>query len=253
MSIQQKTEASDSLKSWSAGELDRIAGDLESKSAEDVLRWTVDQFHPKLYVACSFQKEASVIMDMLLKIEPEGRFFTLDTDLLFPETYEIWQKLEKHYGIKVDRYHGISLEEQKEKYGDELWLSDTDKCCELRKVEPLKRALASVDGWISGLRRDQSESRADTKKIIWDERFELVKANPLADWTEKDVWSYIAENEVPYNPLHDRGYPSIGCIHCTESVGKDDDGRSGRWSGSEKIECGLHEPTLNNRDQEKEK
>lgn len=231
----------DKKQNWPAERLERETGNHNGSSADEVLTWMAAEFHPRLYVACSFQKEASVIMDMLLKIEPEARFFTLDTGLLFPETYRTWAQLEKHYRIKVECYKGISLKEQADKYGSELWIKDQDACCSLRKVEPLTRALSSVDGWISGLRRDQSLTRTDTKKVHWDQRFGLVKANPLADWTEKDVWTYIFENEIPYNPLHDKGYPSIGCIHCTEPVGEGQDGRSGRWSESEKTECGIHE------------
>ncbi len=235
----------DKQEKWSTEQLDSMAEKFEESSAEEVLDWMVAQFHPKLYVACSFQKEASVIMDMLLKIEPEARFFTLDTDLLFPETYKTWSQLEAHYGIKVESYRGKSLEEQADKYGDKLWDRDPDKCCSIRKVEPLTRALSSVDGWISGLRRDQSPTRADTKKVHWDERFGLAKANPLANWTEKDVWKYISDNDIPYNPLHDRGYLSIGCTHCTDPVADGENGRSGRWSESEKTECGIHESTSN--------
>lgn len=237
--------SSDKNKRWAAERLERETGNHDGSSTDEVLAWMAAEFHPRLYVACSFQKEASVIMDKILKIEPEARFFTLDTGLLFPETYRTWARLEKHYRIKVEGYKGISLEEQVDKYGGELWKKDPDACCTLRKIEPMTRALSSVDGWISGLRRDQSPTREDTKKVHWDERFGLVKANPLADWTEKDVWAYISENDIPYNPLHDKGYPSVGCIHCTELVGEGEDGRSGRWSESEKTECGIHEkPTI---------
>ena len=187
--------------------------DLERSSAEQVLEYLVDQFHPRLYVACSFQKEASVIMDMLLKIEPEARFFTLDTGVLFEETYETWRKIEEHYDIKVDRYAGISLERQAAEHGDALWNVDPDRCCDIRKVTPLNEALSGVDAWISGVRREQASSRSTTKKFHWDRKHDLWKVNPLADWTENEVWSYIVENDVPYHPLHDRGYASIGCTH----------------------------------------
>jgi phosphoadenosine phosphosulfate reductase len=210
--------------------------DLDGASAEEVLEYLVDQFHPRLYVACSFQKEASVIMDMLLKIEPDARFFTLDTGVLFPETYETWRKLEQRYGVHVDVYQGMSLARQRQLRGDELWNRDPDACCGIRKVEPLKEALSEVDAWVSGLRRDQSPNRANTSKFHWDEKHDLWKANPLADWSEKDVWSYIMQNEVPYNDLHDRGYSSVGCTHCTLPGS----GRAGRWAGTDKIECGLH-------------
>jgi phosphoadenosine phosphosulfate reductase len=212
------------------------APDLERLSAEELLAHVAGRFHPRLYVACSFQKEASVIMDMLLRIEPEARFFTLDTGVLFPETYATWRKLEQRYGVSVDVYQGMSLARQADLHGDELWNRDPDACCAIRKVAPLKEALSSVDAWISGLRREQSPARAATPKLHWDERNERWKANPLADWSEKDVWRYLAEHDVPYNELHDRGYPSIGCTHCT-SPGQ---GRDGRWAQSDKVECGLH-------------
>ena len=213
-----------------------IAPDLEHSSAEEVLAHVVEQFHPRLYVACSFQKEASVIMDMLLKIEPSARFFTLDTGFLFQETQTAWQALEKHYGIEVEVFRGISVEEQADAHGDELWKRDPDACCGIRKVTPLNQALGTVDAWVAGLRRDQSPSRASTPKIHWDDKHGLWKANPLAEWTEKDVWSYLVENGVPYNPLHDQGYSSIGCTHCT----RPSDGRDGRWAESDKVECGIH-------------
>ena len=207
-----------------------IVPDLETASAEQVLQYAVERFHPKLYVACSFQKEASVIMDMLLRLEPEARFFTLDTGVLFEETYDTWRRVEERYGITIDRYTG--------EWVDRLWERDPDACCAMRKVEPLERALAHVDAWITGLRRDQSPSRAATPKLDWDERNGKWKAAPLADWSEKDVWRYIAEHDVPHNPLHDKGYDSIGCMHCTVAGA----GRDGRWAGTDRIECGLHLP-----------
>jgi phosphoadenosine phosphosulfate reductase len=212
------------------------APDLEDASAEDVLRFAVERFHPRMYVACSFQKEASVIMDLLLGIEPGARFFTLDTGVLFDETYETWRKVEEHYGITVDRYAGITLERQAAEHGDALWNRDPDRCCGIRKVTPLNDALSDVDAWVSGVRRDQAASRSTTAKLHWDKRHGLWKVNPLADWTDQDVWSYIVEKDVPYHPLHDRGYASIGCTHCT----KPSAGRDGRWAGSDKVECGLH-------------
>jgi phosphoadenosine phosphosulfate reductase len=215
---------------------DDVVPDLEQSSAQEVLEYLVEQFHPRLYVACSFQKEASVIMDMLLKIEPSARFFTLDTGVLFPETYATWKQLEDRYGVKVEVHQGMSLARQAELHGDELWNRDPDACCGIRKVEPLKEALSQVDAWISGLRRDQSPSRGSTQKLHWDKKHGLWKANPLADWSEKDVWRYIAEHDVPYNELHDRGYASVGCTHCTLPGS----GRAGRWAGTDKIECGLH-------------
>ncbi len=210
--------------------------DVERLSAREVLEHMVARFHPRLSVACSFQKEGSVIMDMLLKLEPQARFFTLDTGVLFPETYAVWRRLEERYGVRVEVYQGPSLARQAALYGDELWKREPDTCCEVRKVRPLREALAGVDAWISGVRRDQSASRAETPKLHWDARNERWKANPLADWSEEDVWRYLIEHDVPYNDLHDRGYASIGCTHCT----KPGRGREGRWSETQKLECGLH-------------
>jgi len=205
--------------------------DLESLSAQEVLAHVVDEYHPRLYVACSFQKEASVILDMLLAVEPAARVFTLDTGVLFPETYEMWRRIEQRYGIEIDVYRGDWI--------DGLWHRDPDSCCGMRKVEPLERALSGVDAWITGLRRDQSAARADTPKLGADSGHPgKLKCAPLADWSEKDIWRYIVENDVPYHPLHDRGYASIGCTHCTSPGG----GREGRWAGTDKIECGLHLP-----------
>jgi phosphoadenosine phosphosulfate reductase len=214
----------------------RVTPDLEALDASRVLEYMVDRFHPRLTVACSFQKEASVVLDLLLKIAPDARVFTLDTHVLFPETYETWQRVEERYGISVEVFQGPSLGRQAAVYGDRLWERNPDLCCRLRKVDPLTEALTDVDAWISGVRRDQSPGRARTPKLTWDAKHDRWKANPLADWSEKDVWRYIAEHDLPYNPLHDRGYASIGCTHCT-SPGA---GRDGRWSDSAKTECGLH-------------
>jgi phosphoadenosine phosphosulfate reductase len=213
------------------------APDLEQATAEEVLRFAVEHFHPRLYVACSFQKEASVIMDLLVRIEPAVHFFTLDTGLLFQETYETWDRVERHYGIEIDRQAGISLAEQANRYGERLWERDPDLCCEERKVIPLRDRLRGADAWVAGLRREQSRTRSSTKKIGWDKRHGLWKINPLAEWSEADVWAYILANDVPYHPLHDQGYQSIGCTHCTRPSA----GRHGRWAGTDKIECGLHD------------
>jgi phosphoadenosine phosphosulfate reductase len=210
--------------------------DLEELSAEEVLEHAVERFHPALYVACSFQKESSVIMHMLLEVEPEARFFTLDTGLFFPETYRTWEELERRFDVEIDVFQGPTVARQAVLYGDELWKRDPEACCGLRKVSPLEEALADVDAWVSGLRREQSARRGRAPKIGWDGRREVYKVNPLADWSERDVWRYIFRHELPYNELHDRGYGSIGCTHCT----KPGDGREGRWSGSERDECGLH-------------
>ncbi|HEX8102582.1 MAG TPA: phosphoadenylyl-sulfate reductase [Solirubrobacteraceae bacterium] len=210
--------------------------DLEGAGAEEVLAYALAEWHPRLAVACSFQKEASVIVDMVKRIEPQARVFTLDTGVLFAETRETWAAMEARYGTPVEVYEGISLDEQARRHGDALWAREPDRCCDIRKVGPLEAALATVDAWVSGLRREQSRERAATPKLGWDERHGKWKLNPLADWTERDVWRYIVEHDLPYNALHDRGYASIGCTHCT----RPGSGRDGRWSGAAKTECGLH-------------
>jgi phosphoadenosine phosphosulfate reductase len=196
----------------------------------------VDRFHPRLYVACSFQKETSVIMDMLVRIEPNARFFTLDTGVLFSETYATWTQLEQRYRLRVDSYQGMPLERQTAVYGERLWKRSPEACCGIRKIAPLGHALAKVDAWVTGLRREQSCSRARAGKVHWDGAHGIWKANPLADWSERDVYRYLAQHDVPYNELHDRGYGSVGCTHCT----RPGTGREGRWSGSDRTECGIH-------------
>lgn len=213
-----------------------VQGDVEALDAEEVLAEAVARFGPGLSVACSFQKEAAVILDMLVRIEPSTRFFTLDTGLHFAETYETWRALEAHYGIAIEGVDAPSLRRQASVHGDELWKRDPDRCCELRKVRPLRDALAGASAWVTGLRREQSPERSGTAKLGWDDRYGLWKVNPLADWSERDVWRYVNEHDVPYHPLHDRGFTSIGCEPCTQPG----TGRTGRWSGTAKVECGLH-------------
>jgi phosphoadenosine phosphosulfate reductase len=217
-----------------------IAAELEPKSAPEVLEWAFETFHPRLYFACSFQKTSSVMVDMATKIDSGARFFYLDTDVLFDETYATRDALAKRYGVSFDRYHNLTLEEQAERHGDELWGRDPDLCCGIRKVEPMREALSGVDAWVSGIRREDSTSRANAPKLMSDPRFDLYKLNPLADWSEKDVWRYLFQNDVPYNPLHDQGYPSIGCTHCTRPPGGGESPRAGRWADAEKTECGLN-------------
>jgi phosphoadenosine phosphosulfate reductase len=217
-----------------------VAAELEDRSASDALAWMFDTFGEQHYIACSFQKTSSVTVHLAHSIDPAARFFYLDTDVLFPETYETKNRLEERYGINFHRYSSITLEQQKGLYGDELWSRDPDACCGIRKVEPMRSALAAVDLWVSGIRRSDSQTRAKAPKFSWDKRFGLWKLNPLADWTERDVWNYIREHHLPYNPLHDHGYPSIGCTHCTQPVVPGGDLRDGRWMGLEKTECGIN-------------
>ncbi len=214
----------------------QLSPDLEHLDAEGVVEYAVERFHPRLTLACSFQKEAAVTLDLLLRAAPDANVFTLDTHVLFPETYETWRRVEERYGIAVQVFEGPSLGRQAARHGDRLWERDPDACCDIRKVKPMDRALAGHDAWIAGLRRDQSPSRAGTPKIAWDAKHDMWKFNPLADWSDADVWRYIAAHDLPYNPLHDQGYPTIGCTHCTVPG----EGREGRWAGTGKTECGLH-------------
>jgi phosphoadenosine phosphosulfate reductase len=210
--------------------------DVEALTAGDVIDTALERLHPSLALACSFQKEESVLIDMLLEREPRARIFTLDTHVLFPETYELWHELERRYGIRIEVYQGPSLGRQAAAHGDALWARNPDLCCSIRKLAPLAEALSGLDGWITGVRRDQAASRTVTPKLGWDERHELWKVSPLADWTDDDVWTYVREHELPVNPLHRQGYASIGCTHCTAPGA----GRDGRWAGMDKTECGLH-------------
>lgn len=213
--------------------------DLIDGPAEDILRYAVEQFHPRLYVASSFQKEASVILDMLLRIEPNARFFTIDTGNLFPETFDVWRRIEQRYDVKIDVYNAVDFAPASvlaQATDDNTWAGEPDACCGKYKVAALQAALLNVDAWVTGLRREQADTRAETRKVQWDANNDRWKINPLADWSEQDVWNYLAANDVPYNELHDQGYASIGCTTCTQPGG----GREGRWADSEQTECGLH-------------
>lgn len=213
---------------------------LEPQSPEAVLKWAVETF-PNIVFACSFGAEDVVLVDMLQRISPSTDIFYLDTDLHFKETYETRDRLEAHYGLKFIRVSPkLTLEEQASRHGDELWKTDPNACCNIRKVEPLARILGKYEAWITGIRRDQAPTRANAKKVEYDVKFGLVKFNPLASWTSDDVWNYIREHKLIYNPLHDQNYPSIGCEKCTRPVKPGEDPRAGRWAGFEKTECGLH-------------
>jgi phosphoadenosine phosphosulfate reductase len=203
--------------------------DLESWPAQRVLEYVLGAFPERVALACSFQKEESVLLDMLFELEPKARVFAIDTHHLFPETYELWNEVERRYGTTIARFEGAPVEQG-------LWDTNPDLYLAIAKVEPLNRALLDLDAWITGIRRTQSPTRADAPKLGWDEQHELWKANPLADWNDDDCWTYIRERGLPYNPLHDRGYDSIGDTHSTRP-GK---GREGRWAGTDRTECGIH-------------
>ena len=207
----------------------QLPADVESWPAERVLEYVLAEFPGRVALACSFQKEESVLLDMLLALEPKARVFTIDTRHLFPETYELWREVERRYGTKIEAFEAPEVE-------DKLWETKPDLYLAVAKVEPLTRALLDLDCWITGVRRDQAPTRAGAAKLGWDEAHELWKANPLAGWSDDDCWAYIRERGLPYNALHDRGYASIGDIHSTLPGA----GREGRWSGSDRTECGIH-------------
>ena len=214
----------------------QLPSDVESMSAQEILRFCLDTFPGRVSLACSFQKEESVLLDLLFELEPKARVFAIDTHYLFPETYEYWRSVEERYGTTIEVFEGPSPEELATAHGARLWERRPDLYLAIAKVTPLVRALGDLDAWITGIRRDQSPTRANAPKLGWDEQHELWKANPLADWTDATCWEYIRAHELPYNPLHDRGYDSIGDTHSTQPGA----GRSGRWAGTEKVECGIH-------------
>ena len=223
---------------------DRIADAnrlLAAETPQNILRWAVDEFHPRLTMATAFGAEGCCILHMLAEIEPGVRVFNLDTGYQFPETLELRERIKERYGIEVEMVRPeMTVAEYEEEHGGPLYRIRPDQCCHDRKILPLRRAVVGYDAWISAIRRDQTAHRAAAGVVQWDGKFGLVKVNPLLSWTKKDVWRFIMEHEVPYNPLHDRGYPSIGCWPCTQPVGAGDDERAGRWAGSGKKECGLH-------------
>ncbi len=224
-----------------AKELIALADSMEYSSPQEILKVAVQKV-ANLTLACSFGAEDMVLLDMLTQIDPNANVFYLDTDVLFPETYALRDWAVEKYGLPNLRRVSpkLTLEEQSNQFGDALWTRDPNACCNIRKVTPLTKVLSMYDGWITGIRRDQAPTRANSQVFEWDAKFGLIKVNPLATWTSHQVWDYIRQNEVPYNPLHDHGYPSIGCTHCTRPVNEGEDPRSGRWAGFQKTECGLH-------------
>jgi phosphoadenosine phosphosulfate reductase len=217
-----------------------IAAEVDRLGAEESIAWALERFRSDLRFAVSFQKTSSVIVDMVSRLERQTKLFYVDTGLLFPETYATRDALVDRYGIEFERFADFSLAEQEERRAANLLRPDQDGCCADRKVELMRMALSEVSCWVSGIRRVDSQTRADAPKFGWDERFGLWKLNPLADWDEKRVWNYIKDHHVPYNPLHDQGYPSIGCMPCTTVAPSGADERAGRWAGTDRTECGIH-------------
>jgi phosphoadenosine phosphosulfate reductase len=216
---------------------------LEGAGPFEVLRWAVDRFHPRLLMATAFGAEGCCILHMLADIQPAVRVINLETGYQFPETLELRERIKARYGIEVEYiYPEQTVAEYEAEHGGPLYELRPDQCCHDRKVLPLRRAVRLIDplAWISAIRKDQTADRAKADLIQWDPKFNLVKVNPLLNWTKKEVWAFVVRHDVPYNPLHDRGYPSIGCWPCTRAVGPGEDDRAGRWAGKVKKECGLH-------------
>jgi phosphoadenosine phosphosulfate reductase len=200
--------------------------ELEQASAQEVIAYAVRHFHPRLKTACSFQKEESVLFHMLSEAVPDARAFTIDTGVLFPQTLDTRERFEERFPVQIQVLDASSP--------GPPWT--VDRCCSAAKVAALELALSDVDAWITGIRREQAPTRAHTSKLERDERRGIWKINPLADWTEQDIWRYVFEHDLPYHPLHDQGYASIGCAPCTLPG----QGRDGRWNGQDKTECGIH-------------
>lgn len=221
--------------------LHELNRDLEALSLPDFLAWSIETFGEHIAHVTSLGPSGLVILDHLMRLKPTLRVITLDTDFLFPETYALAAEVERRYGLQLEVIRPeLTPDEQASRYGARLWELEPDVCCDLRKVRPMARALAGLEAWYTGIRRDQGPTRAQQPLVAWDTRFGLFKLSPLALWTRAQVWAYIRNEGIPYNALHDAGYTSIGCTHCTRVSVDASDERSGRWAGLNKTECGLH-------------
>lgn len=223
---------------------DEIAGacqDLEGKPPVDVLRWAAKRFEPKLLFSTAFGAEGCCILHMLAEIAPNTAMINLDTGYQFAETLDLRDRIQRRYGIEIKLVQPeMNVADYESEHGGPLYTHRPDQCCFDRKIVPLRKAVVGYEAWISSIRRDQTKDRAVAKVVQWDPKFSLAKVNPLLGWTFKDVWNFIYKHRIPYNPLHDQDYPSIGCKPCTAPVEAGQDEREGRWKGSKKKECGLH-------------
>lgn len=223
-------------------DIDARRDEFEAMSPVDLLTWASGRFGDGLVCLSALGAEDCVLVDVIGRHGLPIPIKTIDTAVLFRETYALWSKLEKRYGLSIEGLRSDLIPDAGPTAPeiDRLWEREPDKCCHARKVVPLKKALGTRQAWITGIRRQQSETRKNAKVVEWDQAFGLVKINPLAAWTADEMWDYIKAHDVPYNPLHDQGYPSIGCEPCTSPIGAGEDIRSGRWRGRDKTECGLH-------------
>ena len=231
---------------FDAAHVARVADQLEASYLTDTLRWAWDTFGERAAIGTSFQGAGLVMIDHAIKAGIPLPIFTLDTQLFFPETYALKSQLEQFFGIEIESLLPEQTpDEQATEFGPALWSRKPDLCCTLRKVEPLKRKLAELDLWVTGLRRQQSDTRRSTRILerykfdVLRDRF-VLKLNPMVSWSRDDVWNYIRLHQIPYNPLHDRGYRSIGCAPCTRATADGENERAGRWTGFDKAECGIH-------------
>jgi phosphoadenosine phosphosulfate reductase len=226
---------------WSADVLQQLNNRFDTCPPAELLQWSMATFSPDLALATSFGPQSIVLMHLMAQIDTATTVFYLDTDLLFPETYKLRDTLATRFGLRFTCVRtSLSLEDQAATYAAALWQHNPDVCCYLRKVEPLRRFLATQQAWITGIRRQHTATRARAQRIEWDKSNGLVKLNPLADWSTEQVWAYLRAHDLPVNPLHARGYPSIGCMPCTRPVQAGEEARAGRWAGWRKTECGIH-------------
>jgi len=230
--------------SGAADDFDRIAGfaqQFAGADPSDVLRWARSRYAPELAIVSNYGPGTLVAIHLMAEIDATVPVIHLNTGFEFPETEAVGERLRERYGVEIiEVVPELTVDQQAEKYGRDLFRTDADFCCHMRKVEPLANALSGYRAWVTGIRRTQSETRQDARIVEWDLRHDMVKVNPLAEWSRDDVWAFIRKHGIPYNELHDRGYASIGCTHCTRPVTEGEDERSGRWSGTAKRECGIH-------------
>lgn len=222
-------------------ELDRRSQELETATPQEILGWAVQRFAPRFTMATAFGPEGMTIIHMLAEIAPDTPIFNLDTGYQFEETLELRERVKLRYGIAVElKKPDLTVEQYEALHGGPLYETNPNQCCFDRKIKVLRQAIRGFHAWASGIRRDQSPDRALAPIVAWDKKFNVVKVSPLVNWTKKEVWQMIVDHDIPYNPLHDQGYTSIGCWPCTRAVLFGEDERAGRWSGSAKTECGLH-------------
>jgi phosphoadenosine phosphosulfate reductase len=233
----QPLEPTDELLAELARESER----LETATPQEILRYAIDRFAPRFTMATAFGPEGMTLIHMLAEIAPDTPIFNLDTGYQFAETLELRETVKRRYGIEIElKKPDTTVEEYEALNGGPVYKTDPNRCCFDRKLRVLHEAAKGMHAWASAIRRDQSPDRAKAPIVGWDKKFNLAKISPLANWTKKEVWKLISDEKIPYNPLHDKGFPSVGCWPCTRAVGLGEDERAGRWSGFEKKECGLH-------------